>query len=288
MQGYIKYTQDCDDNKSESARLHDQHDVLLHAMGDRAILAPVDFSRRYLRILDSGAGDGRWLFDLRQYLDANGADAGTYHYVGTDINPSLYPKSPPPHIEFFNQSILESFPTKWHGTFDIVHQRLVMAAVAPPATTIASVVAELGGLLRPGGWLQLVELDNDCTPENGPALRRLLYYHQQNSEAGGLGPNLSVHLKVAMENIDLENIKQHSVDVFYGAKNQGGEDLKAKSTRSLSQVVGPVLAQARVALPNTYIKSDEITLPSQLQQEVAEVGARLRFIVVYGQRRITS
>ncbi|KAK2729265.1 methyltransferase [Colletotrichum kahawae] len=288
MEGYIKYTKDRDGNKSESARLRDQHDVLLHAMGNRAVLAPVDFSRRYLRILDCGAGDGRWLFDFRQYLDRHGADAGTYHYVGTDINPTLYPKSLPPHIEFFNQSILESFPAKWHGTFDIVHQRLVMAAVAPPATTIASVVAELGGLLRPGGWLQLVELDNDCTPESGPALRRLLDYHQQNSAAGGLGPNLSVHLKTAMEDIGLEHIRQDSVDVFYGAKNQGGAELMAKSTRSLSQVVGPVLAQARVAVPNTYNKSDEVTLPSQLQKEVEDVGARLRFTVVYGQRGITS
>lgn len=251
MEGYVKFTKDRDNNQSEKARLAYQHEVILDAMGHRAVLAPVDLTgTRSLRILDSGAANGRWLLDLRRSLerddDAGPGPGGVRHeYVGTDVDASLYPPAPPPGVSFVDQSIRAPFPAAWRGTFDLVHQRLVMAAASPPQTTVASVTAALAGLLRPGGWLQLVELDNECAASNGPALRRLLRYHQQNSAAGGLGPNISVHLVGAMREAGLRDVEMRAVEVYYGALNGGGEELRAKSTRSLLDVVGPVLAQAK-------------------------------------------
>lgn len=245
MEGYVKFTKDRDNNQSEKARLAYQHEVVLDAMGGRAVLAPVEMTATSLRILDSGAANGRWLLDLRRSLQGEARPTVQHEYVGTDIDPSLYPSSPPPDVTFRNQSIREPFPAEWQGTFDLAHQRLVMAAASPPQTTVASVTAALAGLLRPGGWLQLVELDNDCVAENGPVLRRLLQYHQQNSAAGGLGPNISVHLVDAMREAGLRTIEMRVVDVYYGALNRGGEELRMKSTRSLLDVVGPVLAQAK-------------------------------------------
>lgn len=250
MEGYVKFTKDRDNNQSEKARLAYQHEVVLDAMGDRAVLAPVELTKTSLRILDSGAANGRWLLDLRRSLQQDSRPSIQHDYVGTDIDPSLYPSSPPLDVSFGNQSIREPFPAEWQGTFDLVHQRLVMAAASPPQTTVTSVTAALADLLRPGGWLQLVELDNDCVAENGPALRRLLQYHQQNSAAGGLGPNISVHLVSAMREAGLRNVEMRAVDVYYGALNKGGEELRMKSTRSLLDVVGPVLAQAK----GTYYK----------------------------------
>ncbi|TDZ27930.1 Methyltransferase psoC [Colletotrichum spinosum] len=276
MQGYVKFTKDRDDNKSEKARLADQHEVLLDAMGGRGLLAPADLSRSNLRILDSGAADGRWLLDLRQSMSPDGG----HEYVGTDIDPSLYPPSPPADMRFCNQSIREPFPDDWQGTFDVVHQRLVMAAVSPPESTIASVVKSLTGLLRPGGWLQHVELDNDCLPDNGPALRRLLQYHQQNSSAGGLGPNLTVHLADAMRDAGLQKVEERRVDVMYGVRNGGSQDLRTKSIRSLEGAVGPVLAQAK----ERYEETDALTLSLRLREEVEDAGGRLQFVVVYGQK----
>lgn len=249
MEGYVKFTKDHDDNRSEKARLAYQHEVVLDAMGGRAVLAPVDLAQAGgLRILDSGAADGRWLLDLRRSVQGACGSAEQpprHEYVGTDVEPSLFPSSPPPGVSFCRQSVREPFPTAWRGAFDLVHQRLVMAAASPPDTTVASVAASLAGLVRPGGWLQLVELDNDCVPENGPALRRLLQYHQQNSAAGGLGPNLSVHLAGAMHEAGLQDVQTKVVDVNYGALNRGSQELRMKSVRSLLDVVGPVLAQAK-------------------------------------------
>lgn len=251
MEGYVEFTKQRDNKKSEKTRLAYQHEVVLNAMDDRAVLAPIDLSKPGLRILDSGAANGRWLLDLHRSIltDAEccsgDKEQPRHEYVGTDVDSSLYPSSPPPGMSFCNQSIREPFPAAWQGTFDLVHQRLVMAAASPPTSTIESVTANLAGLLRPGGWLQVVELDNDCVPENGPALRCLLQYHQQNSAAGGLGPNLSVHVAGAMREAGLQDVETRVVNVEYGVRNKNGEDLRMKSTHSLLDVVGPVLAQAK-------------------------------------------
>lgn len=57
--------------EGELQRLADQHAVLKHAMGALTV-APVDFSRPNLRILDSGTADGIFFPDrssLQKYLD---------------------------------------------------------------------------------------------------------------------------------------------------------------------------------------------------------------------------
>lgn len=248
MEGYMQFTKGVDGNESEKARLAYQHEILLDAMGGRAVLAPLDFTKNRLRILDSGASNGRWLLDLRNAIQLNAQEKLQHEYIGTDIDSSLYPASPPPGISFQNQSIRSPFPSEWQGTFDLVHQRLVMAAAQPPDCTIASVTASLAGLVRPDGWLQLVELDNNCVSANGPALRQLLRYHQQNSAAGGLGANISEYLVDAMREAGLRNVEKRVVDVRYGAMREHidpEDELRVKSSRSLLDVVGPVLAQAK-------------------------------------------
>ncbi|KAK2023926.1 hypothetical protein LX32DRAFT_123188 [Colletotrichum zoysiae] len=252
-------------------------------MGGQGLMAPIDLTQPHLRFLDSGAADGRWLLDLRHSCNSHG-DGGGHRYFGTDINPFFFPPSPPADVCFRQQSVLEPFPVEWRGTFHVVHQRLVMAVVKPPVNSIGSVVQELAGLLRPQGWLQLVELDNDCVRENGPALRRLLQYHQQNSAAGGLGSNLSVHLAGALRNAGLRRVQVRRVDVLYGARNTGGRELEAKSTRSLYDVVGPVLAQAKVSTPERVGEDDLVSLPFLLQKEIETLGGRIQFVVVYGQK----
>jgi hypothetical protein len=232
MEDFVKHTKDRDDNQSEKARLTDQHDVFIDAMNGKAILAPVDLTQPGLLVLDSGTADGRWL------LHVSSMSPAPHTYVGTDIDEALYPNPAPEGMQFQNQSIREPFPSKWQGTFDLVHQRLVMAA-APPATVV-SVVERLVGLLKPGGWLQLVEVDTDSVDENGPELKRFLSYAQQMSVIGGMGPNLAKELAATMREAGLQNVEEQSIDVMHGFRNKN-EDLKTKSVNSLCNAVPPLM-----------------------------------------------
>lgn len=47
-----------------------------------------------------------------------------------------------------------ALPAEWKSSFDLVHQRLAPAASGPIQNQI---VGSLGGLVRPGGWIQLIE-----------------------------------------------------------------------------------------------------------------------------------
>lgn len=95
---------------------------------------------------------GHWLADVASALPKNTS------YIGTDIAAHLFPASPKPGFEFFEQSVVNSWPKEWHTSFDLVHQRLVLAA-CDPASAMRAVEA-LFSLVKPGGWIQLIECDH--------------------------------------------------------------------------------------------------------------------------------
>lgn len=275
MEDFVKHTKDRDENKSEKERLAGQHDVITNAMGGRLLFAPVDLSKPGLRILDSGTADGRWLLELHS------SSPSRHEYVGTDIDQGLYPDPAPDGTHFQNQSIREDFPAGWLGSFDVVHQRLVMAA-APPET-VSSVVKRLAGLLKPGGWMQLVEADTDSAQENGPALTSFLSFAQQMSTAGGMGPNLATTLADAMREAGLQSVEERSVDVLHGRKNPD-ESLKSKSVASLCNAVPPLLQGVRMILPDKF-DDDASTLQPRLRKELEEFGGKTKVMVVWGQKK---
>lgn len=55
-----------------------------------------------------------------------------------------------------------------HFTFDLLHQRFGLASAAPDSHK--PVVAFLATLLKPSGWLKLVELDIEPKPGSRPEL----------------------------------------------------------------------------------------------------------------------
>lgn len=280
MEDFVKHTKDQDDNKSEKARLSGQHEVLVDAMGgiSKAVVAPLDTSKSGLRILDSGTADGRWILDLDNFLSPFGMK---HTYVGTDIDSNLYPSSPPSNISFQNQSIREPFPEEWNGTFDLVHQRLVMAA-APPST-ILSVVERLMGLLKPGGWLQLMEADTTGSSEeiagNGPALKEFLRYPPLLSQAGGMGPNLARDLADTLKKAGMKNVGEEKVPSMHGAKNQNPK-LKEKSIDSLCGAVPPLMMGVKMMLPHEYDEGKAGTLQARLRKELETQGGQTNILVV--------
>jgi hypothetical protein len=147
-----------------------------------------------------------------------------HDYIGTDVVKSLYPKPPPKGTHFQDQSIKEPFPSEWQETFEVVHQRLVMAAAAPKQTP-GFIVQNLVKLLKPVGWLQLVEVITTPVPENPiprnqhidmlDSLYKNLYSGTKYAKA-----NLMADLPWEMEKSGLRNVQQAEVLVKYGAATE--------------------------------------------------------------------
>lgn len=135
----------------ETERLRRQHNLVKGSFGS-LILCPVDLSWPNLRVLDSATADGYFLLDLRSQL----AHPESAELIGTDIG--QYPDTIgfPENIMLYKQNILEDWPEEWEGTFDFVHQRACMTN-APTYEEGIKVVQRLIKLVKPGGWIQIVD-----------------------------------------------------------------------------------------------------------------------------------
>ncbi|KAJ6548618.1 S-adenosyl-L-methionine-dependent methyltransferase [Mycena capillaripes] len=142
-----------------------KHKLLKGIFGNRILLAPVHLDATD-KVLDIGTGPGRlfvklstffilipirlglWILDLAESVDPS------VTMLAVDIEPRLFPPSPPKNVHFRVESVT-NLPSDWTDTFSLVHQRLLMIALQVPEWPVA--LHEIHRVLRPGGWVQLAE-----------------------------------------------------------------------------------------------------------------------------------
>ncbi|CAG8699098.1 4354_t:CDS:2 [Cetraspora pellucida] len=114
-------------------------------------------------VLDVGTGRGSWLLEMAtKYPNAK--------FIGMDISPVQLNVSKPKNAEFIEANILEHLPFA-DNTFDYVFQRFLNVGILTKSWP--SVISELVRILKPGGYIELMEgeiLFNNM----GPATTRLM------------------------------------------------------------------------------------------------------------------
>lgn len=92
--------------------------------------------------------------------------------IGTDITNTRFPADTV-GIQLEQRDSTEPWPEEWKSSFDLVHQRYgVQTGKDHPQRLVSS----LSELVKPGGWIQLVELDDTSTEPCGP------FVHQWNEQ----------------------------------------------------------------------------------------------------------
>lgn len=259
-------------HNAELERLANNHAVFKDVMNGQLVLAPIDLHTSGKRILDSATADGTWLRDLRSsVLPAE------HTYFGNDIEPELFPDDPQ-GMEFFRQNIVDPWPDALKGSFDLVHQRLGLAGSHPMKP--GDVIANLAGLVKPGGWLQLVELDSFTSPATGPALTDVLRLMKEMFLLIGLGDYIN-DMKAAAERAGLRNVQEHKILCEVGALAK--PELREKSANGMISAVAPLVAAA-VNLPTAFEKADLESLESRLRAEMDREGGRYEVRAVWGQQ----
>ncbi|KAK4953662.1 20S-pre-rRNA D-site endonuclease nob1 [Elasticomyces elasticus] len=274
MERFLDHTKGLDNNQSEQQRLEGQHEVIIHAMGGKPLYTPIDFSKPKLRILDSGGANGRWIRDLRASLLP-----AQHHYVCTDVVPSIFPSNPPDDTSYVVQDIRNPWPAEMQSSFDLVHERFVIPGAAPGSPE--PIVGRLCGLLKPGGWIQLVEMDFPANEKNPPAFETFFEIMRWVLEVG-MGGIYGTKLKGWMQDAGLKNVEDTEILIPLG-ETISDKSLKQKSIESPCAAIAPILAVVR-AMPHPFKEEDLDTLEARMRKELNEVGAYGQCRVVWGQR----
>ncbi|KAF5313836.1 hypothetical protein D9619_013019 [Psilocybe cf. subviscida] len=156
-----KYLLPADD--PEAVRLKDQNDLLRRLFDNKNVLSAIDLGPES-QVLDIATGSGIWALDLVTEKPEIG------HVQCADIGTRLFPKEHPPNMAFDVASVLD-LPAEWSNKFDLVHQRLLIAALKYDDWAVA--VKEIFRVTKPGGFAELCE----CNPFKvgcGPHSRRYL------------------------------------------------------------------------------------------------------------------
>lgn len=81
---------------------------------------------------------------------------GTVRFEGCDISTTFFPEEHPPNVHFSVASVTQ-LPAEWTSQFDFVNERLLIAALL--AEEWPQMISEMFRVLKPGGSVQLVELN---------------------------------------------------------------------------------------------------------------------------------
>ncbi|KAI8810040.1 S-adenosyl-L-methionine-dependent methyltransferase [Cladochytrium replicatum] len=141
------------DDVREGSRLNMQHYLVREEFRVNYLGVTKEDLLRGLSVLDIGCGTGIWLAEMNRDFPK-----GTYH--GVDISATAWAETfnelSAGKINLTKANILEGLPFE-DNTFDYVHQQLLVAGL--PQAHWPNVIAEIRRVLKPGGVIDLVEVD---------------------------------------------------------------------------------------------------------------------------------
>lgn len=253
-------------HQTEVDRLDVQHYAMRDALGANYLST----LRHPLLILDVGCGTGQWAFELCAHFPEAVV-------IGLDLEPSKPER--PTNYRFVRANLLAGLP--FHDDlFDFVHQRLLQSGV--PLVSWSGVVNDLVRVTRPGGWIELVEVENQVKA-GGPATMRLLELLLQLAGSRGLDRSgvifrqLDQYLRLA----GLVEVQRRDVDVPLG--DWGGRigSLMASDLRALYTRLSDVF-QAKLG-----VSADECRdLVTAMSRELNEHRTVNTFAIAFGRKPV--
>ncbi|RIA87701.1 S-adenosyl-L-methionine-dependent methyltransferase [Glomus cerebriforme] len=258
-------------DEEENDRLHLQH-FMWRYVWQSNYSAPVDdlLKKSGVKVLDMGCGAGSWLFELA-------TEFSLASFTGVDISPVIPLTIKPKNVNFIQGNILDGLPFE-DNTFDFVHQRLLVGAF--PLNKWQDVTNELVRILKPGGYLELMEVYCGIPPM-GPITERLSnavieLMHQQ-----GQDPNIAGRIKLFMEaNGQIENIVQEEKFGSYSKDSGRLSEIGIENHIALYTGFKSKLSKIMDISSENYDKLVKI-----MAKEMPDYNSRSHTIRVYGRKK---
>lgn len=192
--------------------------------------------------------------------------------------PAYFPATSPAPITLKIQSITQPWPTELRSSFDLVHQRFALPAAGH--AHIRTALHALVGLVKPGGWIQLVEADHGVF--EGAAMRDLFVLVKALFGALGVPYAHACELRSWLNEEGLHSVREQMLDVRLGKKNAVPE-LGKKSVEAFALAARGIVDAARQA--GTQFGEEWLeALPGKVRGELEAEGGVNRVYCVWGQR----
>lgn len=203
--------------------------------------------------------------------------------VAVDIEPRLFPTSPPNNIEFRVESVT-NLPSEWTNTFSLVHQRLLILALQVPQWPKA--MQEIYRVLRPGGWVQFAESipwHEDKYPGK-PCMEKLTALFRRVGESRNLYIDCAYNIPKMLEEAGFVDIRSESRMQLMG--KWAGEIGVANATNYVGVFRGmktPVLDAGGFGYVTSEAEYDELL--TGLEKEWDEIpGSETEFIITWARK----
>lgn len=137
------------------------------------------------RVLDCGTGTGAWALEAAEHLPV------TVEVHGIDLSSNNFPTSHPPNVHFSLASVT-NLPQDWAESFDFINQRLLFSALLREQWPQA--LSEMYRVLKPGGAVQLVEMDLFHPVPESSVVSYYREIHESSMDVAGLLPRAGLKL----------------------------------------------------------------------------------------------
>ena len=175
----------------------------------------------------------------------------------------------------------EPWPVDWQGTFDLVHSRMALPGVG--LFPVKEVVKNLVALVKPGGWIQLVEMHWDGW--DGGAKLRLFHDAMKqlvSMVTDGQGVDMQLRLTAMLEDAGMTNLQHKVVNVPMGVKTKADvQDLSLQSMFATASFARDTLKK----LPPIDVAGEDLeSMPDALVEELKEDGGEYKLFAVWARK----
>ncbi|KAF9547236.1 hypothetical protein EC957_008747 [Mortierella hygrophila] len=209
---------------TESDRLDAQH-YLVRFIFKGNYNVQLDPESSSLRILDVATGTGVWALEM-----AHEFPKAEIH--GVDISAIFPTEIKPPNCHFQLCNILDGLPFP-DNHFDFIYQRLLVYALSPAQRR--QVNAELLRVLKPEGFLQLVESDG-IVYNPGPQMAKINQLSLETSLRHGVDPREVQTMKLGLKHSGYSSVNSFNIALPVGAWGGKAGSLSLQNMHGLATI----------------------------------------------------
>ncbi|KAL7333115.1 hypothetical protein PS15p_202060 [Mucor circinelloides] len=153
-----------------------------------------------ITVLDAGCGPGCWSIDMAALYKNS-------QFHGVDILDSQFPKesNEPANTQFVVGDLVDNIPYP-DNTFDFIYQRLLSLAFTKEQWRRN--LKELQRVLKPGGYVELIEYDHRKMLEYGPLFKKEQEAIEKYQVSRGMYPYVAENLCDILEDAGFTEIKK--------------------------------------------------------------------------------